>query len=61
VTRAKPVPHPFVADPLTPGDPVTGDPVCRCGLVVKPGDGRHLMPDPIEDVRSRAAGEGNLT
>jgi hypothetical protein len=50
-------PHPFQADPETPGDPISGEQVCRCGLVGRPGDGHHTMPDPMPDAQSRAAGD----
>lgn len=62
MTRTKqPAPHVHVADPDVPPDPLdtTGRRVCRtCHLVGRPGDARHLMPDPQPDVRQRAAGEG---
>lgn len=50
--------HVFVLDPETPGDPISGEQVCRCGLVGRPGDGHHTMPDPVPDVAGLAAGEG---
>jgi hypothetical protein len=50
-------PHPFQADPEMPADPITGDRVCRCGLVGRPGDAHHTMPDPVPDAQSAAAGE----
>ena len=60
MNRAKKVtrpPHPFSADPDTPGDPVSGQGVCsRCHLVGKPGDAHHDMPEPVPDAASRAAG-----
>lgn len=31
--KTKVTPHPFQADPETPGDPISGEQVCRCGLV----------------------------
>jgi hypothetical protein len=52
-------PHPFQADPKTPGDPISGDQVCRCGLVGRAGDSHHTMPDPVPDVAGLAAGEGD--
>jgi hypothetical protein len=52
-TKPKPAPHVHVADPDTPGDPITGDQVCsRCRLVGRPGDAHHAMPDPIPDPRT---------
>ncbi|GAA2696424.1 hypothetical protein [Actinoplanes palleronii] len=51
-------PHPFLADPETPADPVSGAEVCvRCSLVGRSGDAHHSMPEPAPDARSRAAGE----
>lgn len=51
-------PHPFSADPDTPGDPVSGQGVCsRCHLVGRPGDAHHDMPEPQPDAASAAAGE----
>jgi hypothetical protein len=59
VSRQKPAPHVHVADPDTPGDPITGDQVCRtCHLVGRPGDAHHAMPEPVADAASAAAGEG---
>lgn len=53
----RPSPHPFSEDPDTPGDPISGKRVCRCGLVGRPGDAHHNLPaGPPEDARSRAAG-----
>lgn len=53
-------PHPFVADPDVPPDPLdrTGRRACRCGLLGEPGDAHHTLPPPVDDARSRAAGEG---
>lgn len=49
--KAKAV-HVFVADPDTPGDPISGDGVClTCRLVGRPGDAHHDMPDPEPDPR----------
>lgn len=56
-SKPKAAPHPFQADPNTPGDPISGQKVCRCGLLGRPGDTRHAMPDPAPDAQSRAAGE----
>lgn len=56
---AKPAPHPPRVDTDLPPD-INGHAVCRCGLLILPGDPRHDMPDrPVEaDARERAAGEG---
>ena len=54
---AKLSPHPFREDPDLPAD-VNGRRVCRCGLVGRPGDAHHEMPDvPHDDAQRRAAGE----
>lgn len=53
-------PHPFVADPDVPPDPLdrTGRRVCRCGLLGEPGDAHHTLPEVVgQDARQRAAGE----
>lgn len=49
----------FTPDQTVPGDPITGQQVCRCGLLGEPGDAHHTLPDrPAEaDARERAAGE----
>lgn len=50
-------PHPFQADPDVPPDHL-GRGACRCGLIGRPGDAHHAMPDVTEpDARSLAAGE----
>jgi hypothetical protein len=58
MTRAKSAlpPHIFTPDPDIPAD-MNGNRVCRCGLVGKPGDAHHTLPEPPDDARSRAAGE----
>lgn len=56
---SRPAPHVFVADPDTPGDPISGHGVClTCRLVGRPGDAHHDMPDPVPDAQSAAAGAG---
>jgi len=50
-------PHVFVADPTIPPDH-NGRRTCRCQLVGEPGDAHHAMPGAVDDVRTRAAGEG---
>jgi hypothetical protein len=60
VTKAKTAvtPHPFRADPETPGDPISGDQVCiSCHCLGKPNDARHAMPAAVPDGQSRAAGD----
>jgi hypothetical protein len=58
MSQTKPAPHPFQADPELPHPTTDGRRVCRCGLVGRPGDAHHDMPDaPDEDARSRAAGD----
>lgn len=49
-------PHPFRPDLSLPPD-AKGRQVCQCGLVGKPGDGHHTLPEPTPDVRELAAGE----
>jgi hypothetical protein len=49
-------PHVFVLDTETPADPISGNQVCRCGLVGRAGDAHHDMPAPVPDVASAAAG-----
>jgi hypothetical protein len=54
---ARPAPHPFVADEDLPPD-MNGRRVCRCGLVGRPGDAHHDMPDVPEQAEARRwAGE----
>jgi hypothetical protein len=59
VSKAKTqvTPHPFQADPETPADPISGNQVCRCGLVGRAGDAHHAMPAAVPDGQSRAAGD----
>ncbi len=54
--KSKVRPHPFLPDPDIPADQA-GRLVCRCGLVGEPGDAHHTMPEPVQDVRLRAAGD----
>lgn len=54
----RPAPHPFAEDPDTPGDPVSGKRVCRCGLVGRPGDAHHNLPAvPAQAEARRRAGD----
>jgi hypothetical protein len=52
-------PHPFVTDPDVPPDHL-GRGACRCGLVGRPGDAHHTMPDVPEQaaVRQRYESRG---
>ena len=50
-------PHVFVADPDLPPDPLDRRKpparVCvHCGLLGRPGDAHHTMPDPEPDPRT---------
>lgn len=49
----------FTADPNTPGDPVSGRQVCRCGLLGEAGDAHHTLPPAgdAQDEHRRRAGE----
>ncbi len=50
-------PHPFTADTDLPPDQ-NGRRVCRCGLVGRPGDAHHTMPDvPAQDEHRRRVGD----
>jgi hypothetical protein len=54
---AKLPPHLFAADPDVPPDH-NGRGACRCGLVGRPGDPHHTLPEaPAEDGQRLAAGE----
>jgi hypothetical protein len=48
----RPSPHVFVADPDLPPD-MNGRRVCRCGLLGRPGDAHHDMPDVPEQALAR--------
>jgi hypothetical protein len=50
---AKPTPHTARVDPDLPPD-INGHAVCRCGLLILPGDPRHDMPDVPEQALARA-------
>jgi hypothetical protein len=52
VSQTKPAPHPFLEDPDLPPDHL-GRLVCRCGLVGRPGDAHHDMPDVPEQAAHR--------
>jgi hypothetical protein len=57
VSRRTPAPHVHVADPDLPADPLDRrDPPARvcvtCGVLGRPGDTRHTMPDPVPDPRT---------
>lgn len=56
MTRRTMPPHPFRPDLDLPPDS-NGRRVCRCGLVGRPGDGHHAMPEPVVDAQALAAGE----
>lgn len=54
-------PHVFVADPDLRPHPADLErrAVCAtCHVLGEPGDARHAMPGAVDDVRTRAAGEG---
>jgi hypothetical protein len=46
----------FTPDPGIPPDH-NGRRTCRCGLTGVAGDPHHTVPEPVDDARSRAAGE----
>lgn len=50
-------PHPPAVDPTVPADQNGHDFCRRCSLAIVDGDPRHTMPAPVDDARTRAAGE----
>ncbi len=57
MTRTRPVPHVFQPDPDLPPDQ-NGRRVCRCGLVGRPGDAHHQLPEVPEQAAHRGRYEG---
>jgi mono/diheme cytochrome c family protein len=61
--KSKLAPHVFVADPDMParyddtGRLLSPGVCATCHLPGAKGDAHHTMPDAVEDVRQRAAGE----